>query len=125
MQCLFWRRVEVKRHIQSDLCIHVYDKSRILFRHMTLMITLKILVFPFLPLLFMLGVVLAHGMKDVDGVLDLQAFSIAEQADQLLFHLLLGQQIFIYLFIFSMRYRSIFGIGSSCDLTEPGSLRKR
>lgn len=64
------------------------------------MITLKILVFPFLPLLFMLGVVLAHGMKDVDGVLDLQAFSIAEQADQLLFHLLLGQQIFVYLFIY-------------------------
>lgn len=77
----------------------------------------------------MLSVVLAHGMKDVDGVFDLQAFSIAEQADQLLFHLLLGQQIFIYLFIrlfiFSMRYRSIFGIGSSCNLTEPGSLRKR
>lgn len=46
----------------------------------------------------MLGGVLAPGMKDVDGVLDVQAFSSAEEADQLLFHLLLGQQIFFFFF---------------------------
>jgi len=42
----------------------------------------------------MLGGVLAPGMKDVDGVTDLQAFSRADQADQLPCHLLLGQQKF-------------------------------
>lgn len=61
---------------------------------MTHLITLEILGFPFLPLVFMLGGVLAPGMKDVDGMLDLQAFSRAKQANQLLFHLLLGQENF-------------------------------
>lgn len=58
---------------------------------MTHLITLKILLFPSLPLLFMLGSILALGVKDGDGMLDLQAFR-PQQPDQLLFRLFLGQQ---------------------------------
>lgn len=77
LPCLFWRRAEVKNHMPSDLCIYVYGKAEY-FLGMTHVITLKKLGFPSLPLLFMLGGVLAAGMKDVNGVLDLPAFSRAE-----------------------------------------------
>lgn len=65
---------------------------------MTHLMTLKILLFPFLPLLFLLGSILALGVKAGDGMLDLQAFSRPEKSDQLLFHLFLGQQNFILFF---------------------------
>lgn len=58
-------------------------------------------------------------------MLDLEAFSRAEQADQPLFHLLLGQPFDSVRVGVCMRYRIIFRLGSSCDLTETGSLRKR
>lgn len=65
---------------------------------MTYLITLKILLFLFLPLLFMLGSILALGAKDGDRMLDLQAFSRPDQAIQVLFHLFLGQQNFFFLY---------------------------
>lgn len=63
-----------KTHTKQSVYACIWH-SRILFRHMTHLITLKILLFPFLPLLFMLGSILALGVKDGDGMLDLQAFS--------------------------------------------------
>lgn len=67
---------------------------------MTHLITLKILLFPFLPLLFMLDNILALGVKD--GDVGSSSLLQTHQADPLLFHLFLGQQIFkkiIYIYI--------------------------